>query len=292
MVLMTKELAKQFPKLYSGEKVPEGDRVVIAKFFHPMSHQTWYATEYDPEEQIFYGYVDTGDYYSEWGNFSLAEMQDLKVKGLGMERDIHFTPQKIGNVYGLKDRFKTSPEPEVKGTLREDVPIDEALKEKKTEETTVAPYPHNETEGYTDADVGFRPEDSDVMQGIADWEESHPKAVEATFGKETAPASKEEETPANPKLEDEFYANMDEGHGFKSIKAKKVVIPGYEKFDLYLHHPASVDKKGEVVEDKDHWGISEGRSGLYLGDDITSPQADWAVDRLKSKLARKMTPEN
>ena len=35
MVLMTKELAKQFPKLYSNEKVPEGDRMVIAKFFHP-----------------------------------------------------------------------------------------------------------------------------------------------------------------------------------------------------------------------------------------------------------------
>ena len=36
MVLMTKELAKQFPKLYSNEQVPEGDRVVIAKFFHPL----------------------------------------------------------------------------------------------------------------------------------------------------------------------------------------------------------------------------------------------------------------
>ena len=213
-----------------------------------MSHQTWYATEYDPEEQIFYGYVDTGDQDSEWGNFSLAEMQDLKVKGLGMERDIHFTPQKIGNVSGLQDRFKTTPEPEVRGTFRQDVPIDELVEEKKAAETTTTPEPK-------------------------------------------APASKEEETPANPKLEDEFYANMDEGHGFKSIKAKKVVIPGYEKFDLYLHHPASVDKKGEVVEDKDHWGISEGRSGLYLGDDITSPQADWAVDRLKSKLARKMTPD-
>ena len=143
MVLMTKELAKQFPKLYSGEKIPEGDREVIAKFFHPMSHQTWYATEYDPEEELFYGYVDTGDYDSEWGNFSLAEMQDLKVKGLGMERDIHFTPQKIGNVSGLQDRFKTSPEPEVKGTFRQDVPIDEALKEKKTAEikAIMAPEP-------------------------------------------------------------------------------------------------------------------------------------------------------
>ena len=250
MVLMTKELAKQFPKLYSGEKIPEGDREVIAKFFHPMSHQTWYATEYDPEEELFYGYVDTGDYDSEWGNFSLAEMQDLKVKGLGMERDIHFTPQKIGNVSGLQDRFKTSPEPEVKGTFRQDVPIDEALKEKKTAEikATMAPEPK-------------------------------------------VPAPKEEETPASPKLDDEFYANMSESRGFKPVKAKKVVIPGYEKFDLYLHHPASVDDKGNVVEDKEKWGISEGRSGLYLGDDITSYQADWAIDRLKSKLARKMTPD-
>ena len=179
---------------------------------------------------------------SEWGNFSLAEMQDLKVKGLGMERDIHFTPQKIGNVSGLQDRFKTTPEPEVKGTFRQDVPIDEALKEKKAAETVPAP---NTIETSNHA----------------------------------------------PELSDEFYANMSEGRGFKPVKAKKVVIPGYEKFDLYLHHPVSVDDKGNLVEDKDKWGISEGRSGLYLGDDITSAQADWAIDRLKSKLARKMTPD-
>ena len=50
-----------------------------------------------------------------------------------MERDIHFTPQKIGDVSGLQDRFKTTPEPEVKGTFRQDVPIDE-VKEKKAAE--------------------------------------------------------------------------------------------------------------------------------------------------------------
>jgi len=32
-----------------------------------MSHQTWYATEYDPDEQIFYGFMlITGDQDSEW----------------------------------------------------------------------------------------------------------------------------------------------------------------------------------------------------------------------------------
>ena len=39
-------------------------------------------------------------------------------------------------------RFKASPEPEVKGTFRQDVPIDEAVKEKKTAEiATTAPEP-------------------------------------------------------------------------------------------------------------------------------------------------------
>jgi len=67
------------------------------------------------------------------------------------------------------------------------------------------------------------------------------------------------------------------------------LYPGYEKFDLYLHHPASVDKKVKLSRTKIIGGISEGRSGFVFGYDITSPQADWAVDRLKSKLARKMT---
>jgi hypothetical protein len=32
--------------------------MVLAKFFHPFSSWTWYATEYDPEDKIFYGLVD------------------------------------------------------------------------------------------------------------------------------------------------------------------------------------------------------------------------------------------
>ena len=83
MVLMTKELAKQFPQLYSGENIPEGDRVVIAKFFHPMSHQTWYATEYDPDEQIFYGYVDTGDQTASGATSAWLKCKILKLRAWG-----------------------------------------------------------------------------------------------------------------------------------------------------------------------------------------------------------------
>jgi len=105
MVLFPKDLAAQFPKTYSTEKVPEADKVVIAKFFHPLSHQTWYAVEYNPQDREFFGYVDTGDQDSEWGYFSLDEMQDTAKGGLHFERDLYFTPKKISEVSDLKDRF-------------------------------------------------------------------------------------------------------------------------------------------------------------------------------------------
>ena len=51
------------------------------------------------------------------------------------------------------------------------------------------------------------------------------KKMEIKEEQPKAPASKEEETPGNPKLEDELYVNI-ASHGFKPIKGKKVTIPG------------------------------------------------------------------
>lgn len=106
--LLPKELEKQLPGLYSTEKIPESDKKVIAKFFHPLSQKTLYAVEYDPEDRIFFGYTDNGyEQDSEWGNFSLDELEELNVKGLPMERDTGFKPQAIKDVRGLADRFET-----------------------------------------------------------------------------------------------------------------------------------------------------------------------------------------
>ena len=51
--LMPPELAAIFPRLYSQEKV--ADPIVYAKYFHPLSSWTWYATEYDPDDGLFFG---------------------------------------------------------------------------------------------------------------------------------------------------------------------------------------------------------------------------------------------
>ena len=98
MQLLTKELLVRFAKVGRQEEI--SDPVVIAKFFNPTGAGTWYATEYDPKEKIFFGYVSIfGDECDEWGYFSLNELEEYRGRfGLGIERDINFGEKKISEI--------------------------------------------------------------------------------------------------------------------------------------------------------------------------------------------------
>lgn len=98
MKLLTQELLKRFEKAGRQEEIT--DPVVIAKFFNPVGAGTWYATEYDPNERMFFGYVSIfGDWNDEWGSFSLDELESYRGPfGLGIERDIYFDEQPISKV--------------------------------------------------------------------------------------------------------------------------------------------------------------------------------------------------
>lgn len=93
MMLLTKELRQQFPKLYATESIPLEDKKVIAKFFTPDSNWTWYAVEFDGDD-LFWGLVQ--GFEKEWGYFSLKELQTVRGKlGLPVERDRYFGQPKI-----------------------------------------------------------------------------------------------------------------------------------------------------------------------------------------------------
>lgn len=100
MKLMTNELLKQFE--IAGRQENVKDPVVIAKFFNPTGAGTWYATEYYPDERLFFGYVSIfGDWNDEWGYFSLDELESYKGKfGLGIERDLYFSPTPFSEIKG------------------------------------------------------------------------------------------------------------------------------------------------------------------------------------------------
>jgi len=91
------ELAK-LPRMYSGENVPLKKKVIHMHFF--IAGCDWYATEYDAEDQIFFGFVVlNGDLQNaEWGNFSLQELSDVRVKFLEVDRDLYWEPKPAENV--------------------------------------------------------------------------------------------------------------------------------------------------------------------------------------------------
>ena len=95
---MTKQLEARFQEV--GRQDDSPDPRVVAKFFNPSGPGTWYATEYDPESRIFYGYVSIfGDHCDEWGSFSLAELEGYRGPfGLGLERDLFFREAPISQV--------------------------------------------------------------------------------------------------------------------------------------------------------------------------------------------------
>ncbi len=95
------ELAK-IPVFYSTEKVPLKEKIIYMHFF--LGGCDWYATEYDPESRIFFGFAILNDdlEMAEWGYFSLQELCDVKVEFLEVDRDLHFEPQKAMDIERIK----------------------------------------------------------------------------------------------------------------------------------------------------------------------------------------------
>jgi len=95
MKLLTDEIEKRFKEIGSQDGIK--DPLVIVKFFNPCGAGTWYATEYDPIDKIFYGYASIfGDQCDEWGDFGLEELESIKgFGGLGIERDLYCGEKRI-----------------------------------------------------------------------------------------------------------------------------------------------------------------------------------------------------
>lgn len=95
MKLLTAANRKALPPLL-GQDGKGDDAIAYVKFFNPTGSGTWYATEFDGDD-TFFGLVQLHE--EELGYFSLSELQAVRTRfGLGIERDLHFTPTRLGDL--------------------------------------------------------------------------------------------------------------------------------------------------------------------------------------------------
>lgn len=103
MQLMTKEIEKNMPALYSTDNVPLEEKKVAAKFFTPDSNWTWYVFEGEKQDDgdwLFFGMVH--GFVREMGSFALSELQALTGPlGLKVERDRHIDKDAVYGHDGL-----------------------------------------------------------------------------------------------------------------------------------------------------------------------------------------------
>ena len=100
--LMPDSIKSQLPKLYDTEKQLIGDRTAYVRYFFPLGAYTAYLLEYNPEERLGFGAVTMG-YGWELGYISLDEMKEVKIHGLGIERDLHFSPTALHKIAELEE---------------------------------------------------------------------------------------------------------------------------------------------------------------------------------------------
>lgn len=104
MKLLTEEIKKNLPALYSQENNP--DPQVHVKFFCAWNQWTWFVTEgepaeHDPNDYLFFGYVVGQE--EEMGYFCLSELESVKGPGgLKIERDLYTKLGTLSQVLGKR----------------------------------------------------------------------------------------------------------------------------------------------------------------------------------------------
>lgn len=109
MKLLTKEIRTQLVKAWethqkaeeAGTPIPLGEHVVYLKLFNPGGAGTWLITELCEEDNVLFGFCHIHE--GEWGYVSLAELESFRGRfGLGIERDLYWTPVKVKDCQELK----------------------------------------------------------------------------------------------------------------------------------------------------------------------------------------------
>lgn len=89
--LVTREVLDRLPPLRSTDGKDPAEIKIALKLFNPCGFGSWYCTEFDPEERVFFGYVEVHE--GELGYFSLDELEGFRGPlGLGIERDLWWDP--------------------------------------------------------------------------------------------------------------------------------------------------------------------------------------------------------
>ena len=104
MILLTDEIKKELPPLYSSEETPCERKTFHVRFFNPLGNQSWKIAEGSEQpdgDWLLFGFCDLDMGSPEWGYVLLSELESVSAGlGLGIERDICFGASRLHPEWG------------------------------------------------------------------------------------------------------------------------------------------------------------------------------------------------
>lgn len=90
----------------AADGADEGEMRPVLKLFYPFGSATWLITSIDPEApEMVFGLADLGLGSPELGYISIDELEQFQGRfGIGIERDLYFTPEKSLQQYADEAR--------------------------------------------------------------------------------------------------------------------------------------------------------------------------------------------
>ena len=96
---------KSLPALYMTRDALIIDKIIHQHYF--IGGSDWYMAEYCPKERMFFNYaVLNSDYQNaEWGYTSFDDLDRFKVRGIHVDRDLHWKPIRFIDIPGIKKGY-------------------------------------------------------------------------------------------------------------------------------------------------------------------------------------------
>lgn len=98
----TLEELSQLPALYATEETEAKETPIRLHFF--LGGCDWYIAEYDSNSRVFYGFAILNNdlQNAEWGYVSFDELRETNIRGIEIDRDLHWTTRPAGDVDAIR----------------------------------------------------------------------------------------------------------------------------------------------------------------------------------------------
>ena len=93
---------ERIPELYATERTPCEEKIIHEHFF--IGGCDWYVAEYNPGDRLFFGFAVLNNDLenAEWGYVSLDELLAINVRGIEIDRDLHWQTRKAIEVEQIR----------------------------------------------------------------------------------------------------------------------------------------------------------------------------------------------